>query len=117
MVTRLHPVPARIFTREGPVSKVEIWNTFAKPGGGFQARAVVEARGVMGMNAIRYLIREYYATHYHAGGIEYWRLTPAGEDWLRKGAIRYAELHPERADEFNPPLSVYKPYRRIRRRV
>jgi len=99
----LQPQPVREFTREEPCTKIDLWNCFASPSG-FRKRAIVEARGIIGVNAIKYLLREGYAIQDEMGGVAYWELTPDGEQWLLKGTTRYVEIHPERVNDLLHPL-------------
>lgn len=94
------PKPVKVFTRDDPCTKVHLSNCFTQ-GGRYVARAVIEARGEIGVNAIKYLLREGYATAYESVGIDWWRLTPDGEAWLAKGLARHLELHPEDARELS----------------
>lgn len=93
----LKPLPVRVFTRADPCTKVDLHNCFISPGGSYLMRPVVEARGIIGLNAIKYLIREGYARTVHDVGIEYWQLTAAGRTWLSEGLQRHLELHPDDA--------------------
>ncbi len=103
--------PVKVFTRDDPCTKVDLWNCFAIPGG-FRRRAVIEARGEIGINAIKYLTREGYAKVRHDGQVDYWELTPAGIDWLVKGTARFIQLNPTRERELLVPLNSGKPARR-----
>lgn len=107
------PKQTRVFTREQPVTKVELWNCFNK-GGRFVRRAMVEARGEIGLNAIKYLVREGLAFKYEESSVDWWELTPEGHEWLEKGLARHLELHPGDARLVNRQLAV-KPVRRVRR--
>lgn len=88
------PKPVREFTREQPCDKVHLFLCFNQSGR-YVRRAVVEARGEIGVNAIKYLKREDYAREYEAEGVDWWELTQAGQAWLTKGLARYLELHPQ----------------------
>lgn len=87
------PKPVKTFTRDDPCTKVDLHNCFVS-GDSYRPRAVVEARGEIGVNAIKYLLREGYAVAEERGGVEYWELTENGHEWLRKGLARHLELHP-----------------------
>lgn len=87
------PKPVKVFTREDPCTKVHLTNCFYR-GGQFVPRAMVEARGEIGLNAIKYLRREGYATVTTQGDVDVWALTEAGQHWLIAGLKRHLELHP-----------------------
>ena len=91
----LTPKPVREFTRDDQCTKVHLYNCFMGDQGAFVQRAVIEARGEIGVNAIKYLVREEYAQAFEQGGVDWWRLTREGEGWLLKGLARHLELHPE----------------------
>lgn len=93
-MAQITPKPVRVFTREEPCSKVHLFNCFTAPSG-YRPRAVVEARGEIGINAIKYLIREGYAECFEGAGVDWWKLTADGESWLTQGLVRYLEIHPE----------------------
>lgn len=86
--------PVKVFTREDPCTKVDLHNCFYLGGSKPLSRAVVEARGEIGLNAIKYLKREGYAIEHEVEGIDRWTLTPEGVQWLVKGLARHLELHP-----------------------
>lgn len=106
--------PVRVFTREQPCTKVELYNTFRQKSG-FVRRAWVEARGEIGLNAPKYLKKNSYAIAVTDKGIDYLVLTTAGQDWLIKGLKRHLELHPEDADAVQFPITdKSKAVRRVR---
>lgn len=92
------PQEPRVFTREEPCDKVHLYLCFfdharRTP----RRRAKVEARGEIGLNAIKYLKREGLAREYEEDDVDWWELTGKGVDWLVKGLARHLELHPEDA--------------------
>lgn len=105
------PKPVKVFSREEPCTKVDLHNCFY-PQGLVARRAVVEARGEIGLNAIKYLKREGFARAYEDRGVDYWQLTPEGVAWLSKGLARHLELHPEDRERVNRVRS--SPTRRTR---
>ena len=88
------PKPVKVFTRANPCGKVELWNCFYGPDG-FTKRAVVEARGEIGLNAIKYLKQKGYAMDVYGANVDYWELTPVGQGWLRSGLAAHLKRHPE----------------------
>lgn len=87
------PKPVKLFTRDQPCTKVDLFLCFNR-GGRYVRRALVEARGEIGANAIKYLKNNDYAREYDEAGVDWWELTPAGEAWLTKGLARHLELNP-----------------------
>lgn len=114
-MTNITPKPAKEFTRANPCTKVDLSNCFTQ-GGQYVARAVVEARGEIGLNAIKYLLKNGYALAYESGGIDWWKLTPSGQQWLSKGLARHLELHPEDAREVSITRTAPRQTPRIIRR-
>lgn len=90
---QITPKPVKEFTTEEPCSKVDLSNCFTR-GGKYVRRAVVEARGEIGINAIKYLLKKGYANAVETDSIDWWVLTPSGEKWLAQGLARHLELHP-----------------------
>jgi len=84
----------KVFTRDNPCTKVDLWNCFYQ-GGTFAARPVLETRGEIGLHAPKYLRKHGYATLVSRGNIDAYVLTKAGQQWLVDGVKRHLELHPE----------------------
>lgn len=93
-MTGVEVKPVKQFTRDNPCTKVDLWNCF-RAASGFVRRPVVEARGEIGLNAPKYLLREGYAMTYTVQGIDYYELTDTGKDWLTRGLTKHLEKHPE----------------------
>lgn len=85
--------PTAVFTKDAPCTKVHIWNTFITAKGLVPVMVVV-ARGEIGLNAPKYLLKNDYMEAYTDKNVDYYRLTPGGQEWLRKGLNRHLELHP-----------------------
>ncbi len=113
-MSNITPKPVKIFTRDLPVTKVDLHNCFC-PAGQYVKRAVVEARGEIGLNAIKYLLKNDYATRFEERNVDYWKLTADGEEWLRKGLARHLELHPEEVILVNSRSAPVAPVRRRRK--
>lgn len=97
---------ARKFTRDNPCTKVEIHNCFWVVDK-YKAQPVVHAKTQIGDNVPKYLMREGYLEEKTMGGVDFYRLTPDGEHWLRDGLKRFLELHPERiSDVVSSPLKA-----------
>lgn len=86
--------PAK-FTRDNPVTKVELHNCFYKQGR-YIDRPVVDAKREIGENAPKYLVSRGYARVRTEKSVDYYSLTADGNNWLRQGILRYLALHPER---------------------
>lgn len=108
------PKPVREFTRTDQCTKVHLYNCFMGDAGRFVQRAVIEARGEIGVNAIKYLIREGYAEAFENQNVDWWRLTRDGETWLLKGLARHLELHPEERSLCKGSLGASAPKRTTR---
>lgn len=91
----------KVFTRDNQCTKVDIHNCFAGHHG-YIDRAVVEARGDIGLNTPKYLLRKGYAIEICEGNVDYYRLTSAGTVWLHAGLLRHLELHPDDAKLVKP---------------
>lgn len=91
--------PAKVFTRDNPCTKVDLWNCFHVVGETkmpeFRSVPVVTARGVIGENAPKYLLKNGYAVVSSDARMDSYDLTRAGKEWLIKGLQRHLELHPE----------------------
>lgn len=86
--------PTKVFTKENPCSKVDIWNCFISAAG-LNRVTVVASRSKIGLNTPKYLKRELYVTVETDKSVEYYELTFTGIEWLKKGLKRHLELHPE----------------------
>lgn len=106
----------KVFTRDNPCTKVDLWNCF-RPKDNFEPRPVVEARGEIGLNAPKYLLREGYAMAYTMKGIDYYELTTTGQQWLTRGLVKHLEKHPDDIGLLRVKLAIKKPARRISRTV
>lgn len=109
----------KVFTKDDPCTKVDLHNCFYE-GGRYVNRPVVEAKAVIGENAPKYLIREEFVVVRTIGNVDYYCLTPEGDEWLRRGILKYLDNHPERfADCTYPPPGYGKgsPAAAVARRV
>lgn len=108
----VQPKPIKKFTRASPCTKVDLWNCFHRAGG-FTRRAVVEARGEIGINAIKYLRDKGYANDVYDGGVDYWELTGPGKDWLRRGLASHLKRYPEAVFDVEHPEATTNRRRRV----
>lgn len=86
--------PVRVFSREHPCTKIELFNCFTGEFG-YVRRPVVEARGEIGENAPKYLLQKNYCVYRTDKGIDYYELTQTGEEWLTKGVESHLKRHPD----------------------
>lgn len=84
---------AKVFTRDAPCSKLDLWQCFRSPTG-FKRVSVIEAQAQIGVNAPRVMEREARVEKVTVGSIEYYVLTEEGEDWLFHGFAAYLKNHP-----------------------
>jgi hypothetical protein len=111
------PKPVRVFTRDAPCTKVDLFNCFSN-GHELGPVAVVQARGEIGVNAIKYLLGKDLARLTMHDGWECWELTSEGEAWLLEGLCRWLELHPEDRDKVKTkPGGNATPGRKVIRRT
>lgn len=95
-MTGVQGLPTKIFSRESPCTKVDIFLCFSRDGE-YVKVPVIQARGIIGLNTPKYLIKKGLMYELCQGGIDYWHLSMAGEEWLTAGLARHLELHPEDA--------------------
>jgi hypothetical protein len=99
----------RVFTKDNPCTKLDIWNCFRGPNG-FVAQPVVEAQTFIGANVPRVMEREGRLVKKTIKNTDYYVLTEAGEEWLAEGFARYLKNHPSHASQ-----AVYLP--RVEKRL
>lgn len=83
----------RVFTKDSPCTKLEVWQCF-KAERGFKEVPIVAAHAIIGVNVPRVLEREARLLRYERSGVEYYRLTIDGEEWLNAGFRGYLRNHP-----------------------
>ena len=83
----------KVFTKEAPCTKLEIWNCF-RAATGFVRIPVIIAQSHIGANVPRVMEREGRLIISEQRGIEYYVLTEEGVDWLYEGFRRYLKNHP-----------------------
>jgi hypothetical protein len=89
---------AKEFTRDNPCTKLDLWNCFMSRAG-FVPVDVNLAQSLIGMNAPRVMERNGYLVREYTGKGDYYKLTPAGQDWLSRGFRNFLRNHPHRAKE------------------
>lgn len=88
----------KIFTRDNPCTKLEIWNCFRSLRGFVQV-PVVDAQAQIGANVPRVMEREGRLMRTEDRGVDYYRLTSLGEEWLTTGFRQYLKNHPYKTPE------------------
>ena len=88
----------KVFTKDRPCSKVEIWNCFRGPRN-WRSRPIVDARAVIGCNVPNVLIKAGRARMSSSGRVDTIALTEEGREWLKTGLKRYLVNNPQRASE------------------
>lgn len=87
---------AKLFTRDNPCTKLEIWQCF-RSATGFRRVPVVEAHTFIGVNVPRVMEREGRMFREERQGTDYYELTSEGKEWLMHGFERYLKNHPAHA--------------------
>ena len=86
-------LPTRVFTKDAPCTKIDIWNMFISPSG-LRRVAVVHSRSQIGLNTPKYLKGKGLIEVVADRGVEYYQLTAEGQTWLRTGLARHLDMHP-----------------------
>lgn len=88
----MKPEP-KVFTKDAPCSKFDIWQCFRSTSGFVAVRTVV-AQSIIGLNVPRIMEREGRLVREEMGGVEFYALTPEGKAWLMAGFQAYLKNHP-----------------------
>ena len=83
----------KVFTREYPCTKVDIWNCFSSPRD-FVRVPVVKAHSLIVLNVPRGMERMGRLERVAMRGVEYYQLTDIGKKWLLRGIKNYVHNHP-----------------------
>jgi hypothetical protein len=94
MTSSIQPKPVRVFDRENPCTKVELFNCFWGKSG-WRPRAVIEARGEIGENAPKYLLKKGYARTFQRQFVDWYERSETGKVWLVEGLGGHLKRHPE----------------------
>lgn len=84
----------KVFSKDAPCTKLDIWQAFRGPKGFIANVPVAEAQSVIGANVPRVMEREGRLYKHELRGVEYYSLTEEGEEWLLEGMQRYLKNHP-----------------------
>ena len=93
----------RVFTKDSPCSKLDIWNTF-RTRRGFKRVQVDEAKSHIGANAPKNMLKHGYVEVVDVKNVECYELTEDGKDWLKTGIAGFVKRHPDEASD-----AVYLP--------
>lgn len=90
----MKPEP-KVFTKDHPCTKLDIWNCFANDSGtGFRVMQVDAAHAIIGVNVPRVMEREGRLVRERREDGDLYILTRAGQEWLNKGIRSYLRNHP-----------------------
>lgn len=96
----------RVFTKDRPCNKSDIWNCF-RGKRGFRKVQVDEAHSIVGVNAPKNMLKNGYVEVETARNREQYVLTDAGQAWLTKGILGFLKRHPDEAGSVkNLPKSL-----------
>lgn len=106
-----------VFTRDNPVTKIELHNCFYHDGQ-YRPRMVIQARTEIGLNAPKYLLREGFIVVRQIKGVDYYCPTATGDNWLRTGLARFLVNHPDRLSDVREPPAGFsiRPARKTRQK-
>lgn len=84
----------KVFTKDNPCTKVDIWNCFRGPMG-FTLIQVDRAHSIIGKNAPRVMLKNGYIER-RAGkmGQDLYLMTSKGREWLIQGIASHLRRHP-----------------------
>lgn len=104
----------KVFTKDVPCTKLDIWNCFASQRGGFRTVQVDEAHSIIGKNVPRIMERkgnlERVSSPLHG---DCYSLTAAGKQWLDRGFRNYLRNHPLQAKHAKVLPSAARAVRKI----
>lgn len=86
--------PVRLFTKDRPCTKLDIWRCFYHPKAGFVRVQVDTVHAEIGLNAPRGMVAQARLARVESKGVEVYGLTPEGEQWLILGIMAYVKNHP-----------------------
>jgi len=102
----------RVFDKQNPCTKIEIYNCFRGPRG-YRSVQVDVAHSLIGTNVPRVMERDGKIIKDRQPRGDYYELTEYGEEWLDKGIRSFLRNHPSRLDEVQyPPTDETSPRRR-----
>lgn len=96
------------FTRDNPCTKADIWNCFRRRGR-FAPVPVPDAHAVIGVNVPRDMEAADRLVKISTAGTDYYKLTVAGEHWVRNGILRYIKNHPADIHKVRYLPPAYRP--------
>lgn len=84
-----------VFSKSNPCTKIEIFNCF-RGRRGFRQVEESEVLATIGRHVPRVLVNEGRAERIKTAKGDFYKLTKAGQDWLRVGLRRYLRNYPEK---------------------
>lgn len=110
----MKPEP-KVFTKEHPCTKLDIWNCFANDSGtGFRVMQVDQAHALIGVNVPRVMERNGRLVRDRRQTGDLYILTIEGQVWLNKGIRSYLRNHPAEALQLRVRPSEGRPAGRVR---
>lgn len=103
------------FTRQRPVTKLELWQCFRRSHAGFTTVQVDAAHSVIGKNAPRYMEAKGYLVKTSTPRGDFYSVTGDGQEWLTNGIKAYIKNHPSARSEVTFLPGDPPPTNRIRR--
>ncbi len=86
----------RVFTKQKPCTKKDIWNCFRGPGA-FLKVQTDNAHALVGVNVPRVMERQGYLVKESLPKGDYYSLTSMGQVWLENGIKSFLRNHPAEA--------------------
>lgn len=105
----------RVFTRDNPCTKRDLWACFRGPMG-FRRVQVIVAQSQIGANAPRVMERNGHLVRNNTPQGDFYTLTDSGREWLTKGINAYVKNHPAERAEIEFLEDAAPPARRVTRR-
>jgi hypothetical protein len=94
----------KIFDRENPCTKLDIYNCFRGRRGWLSVQVDV-AHSDIGINAPRVMERDGKIVKVKTAKGDFYELTDYGMEWLDKGIRSFLRNHPARVEELQYPLA------------
>lgn len=106
----------RVFGRDAPCSKADLWSCFRRSHNGFADVQVDEAHSIIGKNAPRYMETRGYLVRESTPRGDFYRITASGGEWLVRGIESYVKNHPSARETVAFYPGTAPAARRVRRR-
>ena len=106
----------RVFSRDAPCTKAEIWECLVQGPGKYSQVQVDVAHSIIGKNVPRVMESNSYLRVVHTATGDYYQLTDTGELWLLHGILSYVKNHPESVKTLKFLPGAAGPSRRVVRK-